>query len=124
MNTTLWIVRILLALAFLLTGWTKVVTPIVQLKSYMIWITALPLGLVRAIGIVEVLGAIGLILPVLTGIGPWLTIAAASGLALVMGGATVFHIARKEYRETVLTLMLLIVTLFVAVGHVAWVPLA
>ena len=124
MGIALWIVRSLLALAFLLTGWTKAVTPVGRLGSYKAWVTATPVALVRGIGIAELVGAIGLILPVLTGMVPWLTIAAAIGLAVVMASAAVFHAARKEYRELALTLALLVVVLFVVVGHVIWVPLA
>jgi len=67
----------------------------------------------------ELVGAIGLILPMLTGVVPWLTIAAAIGMAVVMADVTVFHAARKEYREIALTLALLVVA-----GHVIWAPLA
>ena len=124
MGIALWILRGLLALAFLLTGWTKTVTPMARLTSYMAWVAVLPVALVRGIGIAELLGAIGLILPVLTGMVPWLTIAAAIGLAVVMVNATVFHAVRKEYREMTLTLALLVTALFVVAGHVIWVPLA
>lgn len=90
----------------------------------MAWVTVTLTALVRCIGTAELVGAIGLILPVLTGMVPWLTIAAASGLAVVMVSAAVFHAARKEYREMALTLVLLVFILFVVIGHVIWVPLA
>ena len=124
MGIALWIVRGLLALAFLLTGWTKAFTPLERLKSYMVWVTAIPAALVRCIGIAEIVGAFGLILPVLTGMVPWLAIAAAIGLAVVMVSAVVFHAAHKEYGEMALTAALLLLALFVVVGHVIWVPLA
>ncbi|GHO81913.1 hypothetical protein KSD_96840 [Ktedonobacter sp. SOSP1-85] len=124
MSIALWIIRGLLALAFLLTGWTKTFTPMGRLGSYMVWVTVTPTALVRWIGIAELVGAIGLILPVLTGMVPWLTIAAAIGLAVVMVSAAVFHAARKDSREMGLTLALLVLILFVVVGHVIWVPLA
>ena len=123
MSIALWIVRCLLALAFLLTGLTKVFTPMARLTSYMAWVRAIPAPLVRGIGIAEIVGAIGLILPFLTGIAPWLTIIAAIGLALVMVGAVVLHAARKEAHEMVLTAALFLLALFVVVGHLLWVPL-
>ena len=124
MAIALWILRCLLVLAFLLTGWTKTVAPMARLTSYIAWVAALPVALVRGIGIAELLVAIRLILPVLTGMVPWLTIAAAIGLAVVMVSATVFHAVRKDYREMALTLTLLVTALLVAAGHVIWVPLA
>ena len=65
MDIALWIARSLLALAFLLTGLTKVFTPMERLKGYMAWVMATPAALVRWIGIAECVGAIGLILPAL-----------------------------------------------------------
>lgn len=59
-----------------------------------------------------------------SGVVSWLTIAAAIGLAVVMTSAAVFHVARKEYGETVLTIALLLLALFVVIGHLVWVPLA
>ena len=77
MDLALWIARGGLSLAFLLTGWTKTFTLMARLGSYMAWVKALPAALARGIGVDEIGGAIGLILPVLTGIVPWLTEASA-----------------------------------------------
>ena len=124
MGIALWTVRGLLALAFLLAGSMKAFMPLEGLQKNMAWVAATPAALVRFIGIAEILGAIGLILPILTSIAPWLTIAAAIGLAVVMVSAAVFHVARKEYNNIAPALVLLLLTLFVVVGHVLWVPLA
>lgn len=124
MSIALWIVQSLLALAFLVTRRTKIVAPMEQLRSYMAWVTTTPVALVRGIGVAEIAGAIGLILPVLTGIVPLLTIATAVGLALVIVGDTIVHLMCKEYRETGVTLVLLALTLFVVASHVLWAPLA
>ena len=124
MIIALWIIRVLLALAFLMAGFMKAFMPLEGLKKNMAWVASTPPALVRFIGIAEILGAIGLILPILTGIVPWLTIAAAIGLAVVMVSAAVFHVTRKEYSGIAPSIVLLLLALFVVVGHLVWVPLA
>lgn len=74
-------------------------------------------GVMRAIGTLEVLGAIGVVLPVLTGIFPWLTPLAAGGLAVNMGGAESTHLQRKEYPMIIINLILLALAGFVAYGR-------
>jgi len=84
-NTILWIVQTLLALLFLFAGSMKLILPIEAMAG--------PIGLsgpfLRFIGVAEVLGGIGLILPCLLNIRPLLTPLAAAGLVIIMGGATV-----------------------------------
>ncbi len=124
MIIVLWIVQGLLALAFLLSGFLKGFTPLEGLKKNMAWVGDVPAGLVRFIGIVEMLGALGLILPKLTQLVPQLTIAAAIGLVLVMLSAAVFHAARKEYSTIGMNAVLLLAA-FIAVGYLAaWAPIA
>jgi len=94
MNVILWVVQCLLAVAYLLAGVPKASLPIKALSKRVGWIGAVPAALVRFIGVAELLGAIGLILPMLTGILPWLTVAAAMGLAVLQVCATLFHISR------------------------------
>ena len=95
-----------------------------RLKKTMAWVGSVPTGLVRFIGIVEMLGALGLILPKLTNIVPQLTIAAAIGIVLVMASAAVFHTIRKEYSNIGANIVLLLLAAFLAVGYLAWVPVA
>src|SRR5579859_5106043 len=97
MNTAVWIVQILLALAFLMAGATKLTQPVEKLAERMAWVNDFSPSIVRAIGAVEVLGALGLILPAWTGILPWLTPLAAAGLVLDMIGASLEHARRKEF---------------------------
>ena len=78
----------------------------------------LPRSLVHAIGIAEILGALGLILPAVTGIYSWLTPVAAIGLALLIFMAAVFHTTRREMADAALNVMLLILLVFVA--YVRW----
>ncbi len=97
MLIALWIVNALLALVFLAAGLNKVARPReVLAQSGMAWALDLSGGSVKAIGALEVVGAIGLIVPLLTGIASWLVVAAAIGLAVVMAGAIVVHVRRHE----------------------------
>jgi uncharacterized membrane protein YphA (DoxX/SURF4 family) len=94
MTYVLWIIQVLLALLFLFAGGTKLVLPPDVLAS-MGSPNQIPLpGLfVRFIGVAEVLGALGLLLPGLLRIKPWLTPLAAAGLVVVMIGATALNVA-------------------------------
>ena len=85
MNIALWIVQALLAALFLFAGGVKLITPIEEMTKQV----AMPGWFLRFIGVAEVLGALGLILPWLLRIKPGLTPLAASGLVLIMIGATV-----------------------------------
>lgn len=96
MNVVLWILAGLLAAAFVASGGLKVVTPRKQLVEKMAWAGDATDGQVKAIGGLEVLGAIGLILPAAVNVAPVLVPLAAVGLALVMAGAVVTHLRRGE----------------------------
>jgi putative oxidoreductase len=123
-NISLWIVQVLLALAFLLAGVPKATQPIPALAKRITWANDVPEPLVRLIGVAEILGALGLILPALTGILPWLTVAAAIGLAVVMAAAIIFHILRGETNRIAMNVILLALLLFVVYGRLALTPLA
>jgi uncharacterized membrane protein YphA (DoxX/SURF4 family) len=124
MNIVLWIVQILLALAFLLAGTMKATQPLERLKSRMKWVDSMnPAQLVRVIGVLEVLGAIGLILPAVTGILPWLTPVAAIGLVLTMIGAMILHTRRGEVSHIAPNVVLLLLAMFVVVGRFVVMPL-
>ena len=114
MNIVAWILQIVLALAFLAAGGMKLARPKAALvSSGMGWADDYTDSNVKLIGAVEVVGAIGLVVPWLTGIAPVLTPIAAVGLALVMAGAVVVHIRRKE--QFVPPLVLGVLSLVVAV---------
>jgi hypothetical protein len=122
MNYVLWIVQGLLALIFLFTGGTKLILPIEVLTEQ----TPLPGLFVRFLGVAEVLGAIGLILPGLLGIRPGLTPLAASGLVIIMIGATVLTLAGVVPVGAAMALIPLVVGIlsaFVAYGRWRLVPL-
>jgi len=123
MNILLWIFQGLLALVFLLTGIPKLVQPKEKLVVYMGAMEDLSLAQIRMLGLAEVSGAVGLILPSLTGILPWLSPLAAFGLILVMTGASFTNFQRKEYSKIALTSLLLFLSLLVAVGRFWVMPL-
>ena len=97
LHVTLWVVQILLALIFATTGTMKVAQPIAALAASLGWPGHVPPALVRFIGIAELLGAAGLILPAATRIAPALTPLAAGALTLVMLLASLVHISRAEF---------------------------
>lgn len=117
MKYALWIAQILLAVAFLAAGFLKLVMPIDQLAQNMAWVVDVPVWLVRFTGLVEVLGALGLILPAATRIQPQWTPLAAAGLALVMLFAAAFHLVRNEAPMMLPNLVLLLLAAFVAYGR-------
>ena len=124
MNIALWIVQILLALAFAMAGIMKVTQPIDRLETRMGWVKDVGPRGVRLIGSLEILGAIGLILPAVTGILPWLTPVAAAGLALTMVGAMITHGRRGEYSSIGANLVLLVLALIVVYGRFVIVPIS
>jgi len=124
MNIALWIVQILVALAFLMAGSMKVSQPTDKLKNNMAWAAHMTPGIVRLIGTLEILGAIGLILPAVTHILPWLTPVAAIGLVLTMIGASIVHIRLKEFSRLGVPLILLLLALFIVYGRFMIAPLS
>ena len=111
MNITLWVVQVLLALAFVAHGLMLLFPPanlIEQMNA-----TMSPAFRVF-LGVAEVLAAVGLTLPGITRIMPWLISAAAVGLMIVMISATVFHISRGEISAAITTTILLCLSTFVA----------
>jgi putative oxidoreductase len=125
MNIVLWILQVLLALQFGLHGQMMISPPAALLdgsRKGMQYVAAIPIDLRRFIGVAEILGAIGLILPVLTNILPWLTPLAAIGFMIDMLSAIVFHIRRHETPNIVYNVMLLIMAAIVAYGRLVIVP--
>jgi uncharacterized membrane protein len=96
MNVAYWAVASILALLYLYAGGIKIVRSKDQLRPMMEWVDIMPLGLVRGIGVLEVLGALGLILPPWTGIAPEVAFAAALGLVALQIAATALHLRRHD----------------------------
>ncbi|HEY8308151.1 MAG TPA: DoxX family protein [Lapillicoccus sp.] len=117
MNVALWIIQIVLAAAFLIAGTTKVLTPKEKLRERMAWVDDFSQTSVRLIGTAEILGALGLILPAATGIAPILTPIAAVGLVIIMIGAAITHVRRKEPAIVPVNIVLLVLAVIVAWGR-------
>ena len=116
MNIALWIVQGLLALVFGGSGVVKATRDRKRLfDDGITWVEDFPAGAVKAIGVLELLAAVGLILPAMTGIAPILTPLAAAGIALLMAGAGVVHVRRGE-----IAFLGVIAVLFAAAVFVAW----
>lgn len=122
MNIALWIVQIVVGLMFLLVGIMKSSQSIEALGKRMSYARILPAPFVRFIGIAELLGGIGVILPPLVHILPWLAIVAAIGLGIIMVGGVIYHLQHKETRQAITPLVLLILTLFIAIGRILYAP--
>jgi uncharacterized membrane protein YphA (DoxX/SURF4 family) len=118
MTYVLWIVQVLLALLFLFAGGMKlVISPDVLASMGSPNQILLPGWFVRFIGVVEVLGALGLLLPGLLRIKPWLTPLAAAGLVVVMIGATALNVAADGVAAGVVPLVAGLLAAFVAYGR-------
>lgn len=116
MTVTLWSVQVVLALIFLFAGSMKLVLPIEVMTAQM----PLPGLFLRFIGVCEVAGALGLILPGLTRIGRELTPLAASGLVVIMIGAVVLTLASEGVTGAVVPLVVGALATCVAYGRRSW----
>ena len=117
MNIALWIAQVLLAVMFGMAGVMKTFQT-AKTKEQMSWAKNRSDGFVRFVGISEVLGAIGLILPLVTGILTWLTPLAAIGLALIQLLAIFTeHLPKKEFNVIPVNILLIALALFVVIGR-------
>ncbi|MFI9557273.1 DoxX family protein [Nonomuraea endophytica] len=115
MDVVLWILQILLALAFAASGVGKMVVAKERVRERMPYVDEFTQGQLRLVGLVEFLGALGLVLPWATGIAPILTPLAAVGLAVTMVVAAGVHVKRKE--NFAINLVLLAVAVVIAIGR-------
>ena len=118
MTYALWIVQALLACLFLFAGGMKLVLPIADLTKDL----PMPGAFLRFIGVAEMLGGLGLILPGLLGIRPGLTSLAAAGLVIIMIGATVISLAVGGVATAMIPFAVGILLVFVAYGRWRLVP--
>lgn len=116
MNVVLWIVAAVLAFGMLVSGSMKLARPKAALAtSGQAWVEDFADGAVKGIGALEVLGAIGLILPALLDIAPVLVPVAASGIFLLMVGAAITHTRRGETSAIAVNAVIGLLALFVAI---------
>ncbi|KNH18279.1 hypothetical protein ACU18_07990 [Arthrobacter sp. ZBG10] len=116
MNITLWIITALLALAFLAAGAMKIAQPQAKLAAGgQGWVEGFSAGAVKGIGGLEVLAALGLVLPALLNVAPVLVPLAATGLFLLMVGAAITHARRGEKPNVMVNAVLGVLALLVAI---------
>jgi uncharacterized membrane protein YphA (DoxX/SURF4 family) len=119
-SALLWTAQVLLALTFLFAGGMKLVAPAEMLKGPV----PLPVLFLRFIGLCETLGAIGLILPSVTRIKPWLTPLAASGLIVIMIGATAITLIGGQFGPALVPVVVGSLAAFVANGRSRLAPIS
>ena len=117
MNVVLWIIAGVLAAAFLAAGLTKLTQPREKLAATMGWVEDFSPGTVKLIGGLEVLAAIGLILPAALDVVPVLVPLAAVGLVALMVGAAITHARRKETPMVAINVVLLLLAAVVVWGR-------
>ena len=127
MNIVFWVLQGLLAALFLMAGLMKATKSKEEIKESggerMAWVDEMSANNIKLIGVLEILAAIGLILPHLTGILPWLTPLAAVGLVLTMIGAMVLHVRRGDGTQALMSnAVLLLLAAFVAYGRFVLIP--
>ncbi|QQQ74679.1 DoxX family protein [Saccharothrix sp. 6-C] len=126
MDLALWIITGVLAAAYFFGGAGKLVLPkqkIAAAGPSAAWTEDWSAGAIKAIGALEVLGAVGLVLPAVLGIAPALVPVAATGLVVVMVGATVVRVRRRESKLVVVDLVYLALLAFVVWGRLVAEPL-
>jgi uncharacterized membrane protein YphA (DoxX/SURF4 family) len=115
MNTIIWIIQGVLAIMFLMAGYMKSTQPKEKLVMSLPWASDFNIQTIRFIGISELLGAIGIVVPQYTGIFPILTPIAATGLVLVMILAALHHLRKDKYKGVAFNVVLLILLAIVSI---------
>ena len=123
-NISLGSTQGLLGAIYLMAGVMKTTTPVAEMAAKMAWVNEYPEAFIRFIGISEVLGALGLVLPSLLRIQPKLTVWSAMALALVQVFAIFFHIQHNETNVLGINVVLLLLAVFVAWGRSKKAPIS
>jgi uncharacterized membrane protein YphA (DoxX/SURF4 family) len=124
LNAFLWITQTLLAVMFCAAGFMKIAMPIPELSKAIPWTGQLPELFVRTMGVVDLAGGLGVLLPALTRIKSHLTAVAALCCVILQICAAIFHLTRGEVAILPLNLVLLTMSLFVFWGRRKGVPIA
>lgn len=124
LRIALWLAQAVVAALFCMSGVMKLTTPIPELSAMMPWTGQLPAGFVRFIGLVDLAGGIGILLPALTRIQPRLTVLAALGCVALQILAMSFHAYRGEFSVLPLNVMLLVLSAFILRGRATKAPIA
>lgn len=124
LHITLWIAQILLATTLIWSGSIKLFQSIEQLAAMWPWAGEVPVALVKFTGIVDLLGALGLVLPALLRIQPKFTPIAAIGIVVLMICAITFHILRGEGSNIGVNIIFALIAAFIAWGRLKKAPIA
>lgn len=116
-HIALWSAQWLLSAAYCAVGLMKLLTPIHVLASMMPWMGQVPEVVVRSLGLIDLAGSVGIVLPALTRVFPELTVWAASGCTVLQMSAIAFHVSRGEAAKTPLNLVLLALSSFILWGR-------
>jgi uncharacterized membrane protein YphA (DoxX/SURF4 family) len=120
-NMALWIIKILLGALFIFAGVMKFIMPVEEMQKQMP--VALSGAFLHFIGLAETAGGLGLILPSVLRIKPWLTPLAACGLVIIMGGAIWIGLISPDPKNAIPPLIVALLLLFVAYGRSRMAPL-
>lgn len=124
LNVSLWAVQLLVGLAHLLPGFVKLTTPIQELAQIMPWAGEFSPEFVRFIGLVDIAGGLGVLLPALIRVKPGLTVLAAAGCSVLQILALIFHLSRGEAQVAPLNLTVLALALLIVWGRGRKLPIA
>jgi len=116
-RVALWVLQVLLAIFFVMVGYSHALMPFDEVSREATWMLAVPRPLSLFIGYAEIAGGLGVILPQVSRVMPWLTPLAALGLATIMILAILFHLARGEGSVVGIHTLLAAFALFVAWGR-------
>ena len=119
MDIALWIAQGILALVLLLAGITKLTRSKEQLAPQMGWVEDFSEPTIKTIAVLDLLGAVGLVLPQLTGVATFVTPVAAGGVSLLMIGSLVVHLRRGETSDVIRNVVFLAIALFVLIGRLS-----
>lgn len=123
LHIALWVVQVVLAAGLIAGGFMKLFQPIETLAAMWPWAGEVPVALVKGTGIIDLLGALGIILPSLLRIQPKLTPIAAIGIVALMITASIFHIARGEASQIGFNVFFAGLAAFVAWGRLRKAPI-
>lgn len=116
-HIALWIAQGIVAMMFVMAGFMKATQPLEFLTESLPWASDLPLELIRVIGVSEIMGGLGLLIPSIFRFKTFLTVWAAICLALVMGLAAGFHLVRGEFSAIGMNVFLMGIALWIAWGR-------
>lgn len=117
LNALLWAGQALVGIAFIVIAWIKLTTPIPQLAAMWPWTGEFPVAMVRGLGLIDLAGGIGIILPTLTRIRPNLVVIAAACCALLQICAMAFHISRGEAEAAPVNVVFLVLSVLIFWGR-------